>query len=312
MNTTLQRIDSLTMVAPLGLRFRDESTGDFVGDGLSVAVFEPGKPAGKTQAVANPSGVYVAHHAAGLTAIEHGRGGAEFWSNLPPKKNFVVAVTDEERRFQPFQIEVQLPERSVLTWASPFGLSPPDDTASIPLYSSPVRRVPAGMAVLRADLWDASNDLPAAWAVVEAYIDSQLITRGMADDQGRLALIFPQPAPRRFTASSPPGITSPPGATGLPLTEQTWSINLRALYERTDPPPLLPGEFEPEQQFPNLRATLSQPEATLWADPERTTPLGTVSLSYGRELILKSRPPLSMSLPTRQSVLFITPAVSPP
>lgn len=312
MNTSPQTIDSLTMVAPLGLRFRDEATGDFVGDGLNVAVYEPGKPAGKTQAVANPSGIYVAHHVAGLMAVEHGLGDAQFWSNLPPKKSFVVAVTDEARRFQPFQIDVQLPERGVLSWVSPFGPSPPDEAASIPLYSSAVRKVPAGMAVLRADLWDATNDVPAAWTVVEAYIDSQLIARGVADDQGRLALLFAQPAPRRFTAASPPTFSSPPGATGLPLTEQTWSINLRAYYQRTDPPPLLPGEFAPERQLPDLRAILSQPEANLWADPERTMTLDTVSLSYGRELILKSRPSLSISPPARQSVLFITPAVSPP
>jgi hypothetical protein len=300
------------MVAPLGLRFRDESTGELVGDGLNVAVYEPGTPSGKTHAVPNPSGIYVAHHAPGLISAEHGAGDAAFWSKLPPKKNFVVAVTDEKRRFQPFQIDVQLPERGVLNWMSPFGLSPPADAGSIPLYSSPVRKVPAGMSVLRADLWDASNDEPAAWAVVEAYLDNKLIARGIADDQGRLALIFPQPAPRRFTVSSPPTITSPPAATGLPLTDQTWSINLRAFYQRTDPPPLLPGDDAPEQQLPDLRVVLSQPEATLWADPERTEILDAVSLSYGRELNLKSRPSLSMSPPTRQSVLFITPAVSPP
>jgi hypothetical protein len=79
-----------------------------------------------------------------------------------------------------------------------------------------------------------------------------------------------------------------------------------------DPLRVFPSESAPEQELPDLRAMLSQPEATLWADSELTMPLDTVSLRYGRELIVKSRPPLSMSPPTRQSVLFITPAVSPP
>ena len=311
MNVMLQNKDTVTITAPLGLRFRDESTGELVGEGLRVAVFEPSKPAGKVQAIANPSGVYVVHHAPGLIAIEHGIGDAKFWSSLPPKRNFVVAVTDAERRFQPFQIDVQLPQRGIFNWVSPFGMSPPGSASGIPLYSSPVRKVPAGMAVVRADLWDASNDLPAAWTVVEVLVDDQLVGRGIADDQGRLAVIFPQPAPPRFTALSSPSVGSPPAVTGLPLTEQTWGLNLRALYEPMDPLPLFPGESGPEQGLPDLRAMLSQPEATLWADPELTIPLTTVSLSYGRELILKSRPALSTSPPTRESVLFITPAVSP-
>jgi hypothetical protein len=312
MNIMLRKKDTVTMVAPLGLRFRDESTGEFIGDGLRVEVFEPGKPTQKVQAIANPSGVYVVHHAPGLISVEHGAGDAKFWSNLPPKRNFVVAVTDAEWRFQPFQINVQLPERGVFNWVSPFGMSPPDMAPSIPLYSSPVRKVPAGMAALRADLWDASNNLPAAWAVVEASIDGQLVARGVADDQGRLAIIFPQPAPRRFTASSPLSIGSPPGATGTPLTEQTWLVDLRARYELMDPLPFFPGELAPEQALPDLRSILSQREATLWADSELTMPLDTMSLRYGRELILKSRPPLSMSPSARLSVLFLTSAVSPP
>jgi hypothetical protein len=304
--------DRLTIVAPLGIRFRDEVTGDFVGDGLSVAVYEPGKPAGKVQAVANPSGVYVVHHTPGLISVEHGQGDAEFWNNLPPRRSFVVAVTDTARRFQSFQVDVQLPERGILNWISPFITSPPDLAPGIPLYSTPVRTVPPGMAVLRADLWDAVSDAPAAWAVVEALINNQLVARSIADDQGRIALIFPQPAPPPFSASSPPSGGSPPASTGPPLAEQTWSIALRALYGPVNPPPSFPGERGPEQQLPDLRAMLSQPAATLWADPERTLPLDVVGLSYGRQLIVQSTPSLSLSPPARQSVLFITPAVSPP
>src|SRR5688500_17506331 len=196
--------DSLTIVAPLGIRFHDAATGDFVVDGLNVDIYKPGKPANKVHAVANPSGVYVVHHAPGVISIEHGKGDAAPWSNLPPKTGAVVAVSDVARRFQPFQVVVQLPERGFFNWASPLAVSPPDVEASIPLYSSPVRNVPAGMAVLRADLWDSSRNGPAAWAVLEAYINSQLVARGIADDQGRIALIFPQPAPRPFTSTSPP------------------------------------------------------------------------------------------------------------
>lgn len=312
MTPKVQVLESLTIVAPLGLRFRDAVTGSFVGDGLNVALYEPGKSANKVQAFANRSGVYVIHHAPGLRSFEHGRGDDDFWNNLPPTKSFVIAVTDRERRFQPFQFAAELPaRRGFFDWVSPLGASPPDAGGSIPLFSSPMRSVPGGMAVLRADLWDAADNVPAAWAVLEAKTNNQLIGRGIADDQGRIALIFPHPAPRPFAISSPP-VSSPPQATGPPLTAQIWPITLRALYEPIGPLPLLRGELGPEPQLPDLGAMLSQREATLWADTERTEPLGEVGLSHGRELILKSRPPISLSPPARQSVLFITPAGSPP
>src|SRR5215510_4927027 len=310
MNAIHPAADTLTIVAPLGIRFRDESTGEFITEGLNVAVYKPERPATRTQAVANPSGIYVVHHAPGLLDVEHGRGDARFWDEVP-RQRFVVAVTDAASRFQPFQIDVQLPERGVLNWPDSFPTSLPEPTPSLPLYSSAMRRVPPGMAVLRADLWDATNDRPAAWSVIEAYIDSQLVGRSIADDGGRIALIFPQPSPRPFTAFSPSASGSPTASTGPPLMEQTWSIELRALYGPVSSPPSLPGELLPEKQLPDLRVLLSQPEATLWADSEHTAPLHAVTLSYGRELILKSTLSLSLSR-ARQSVLFITPAVSPP
>ena len=306
MIATDQVLESLTIVAPLGLRFRDVVTGSFVGDGLKVTLYAPNKPATKVQAFANRSGVYVAHHAPGLLDFEYGAGDADFWNNLPQKKGFVIAVTDSERRFQPFQFTAELPERGIFNWVSPRGASPLPSVTSIPLYSSPVRNVPAGMCVLRADLWDATHDVPAAWAVLEAYTDSQLVARGIADDKGRIALIFPWPAPRPFAIGSPPNspVSSPPAATGRPLTEQVWLITLRALYAPSGPPPDLPGEFGPEPQLPDLSIMLSQHEALLWVDAARTEPLGEVSLHYGRA-------PTTSSPPAPLSVLFITPAGSP-
>lgn len=311
---TTQVLERLTIVAPLGLRFHDVVTDSFVGDGLNVSVYEANRPVRKVQAFANGSGVYIIHHAPGLREFENGNGDSDFWNGLPPGKSFVVAVTDDARRFQPFQFAADLPTRGLFNWVGPHSGSPPGTFPSIPLYSSPVRNVPAGMAVVRADLWDAGSDVPAAWAVLEAYTNNQLAARGIADEQGRIALIFPQPAPLPFAISSPVGspLSSPPTATGPPLTDQIWSISLRSMYGPIGPLPLLPGEHGPEPQLPDLRAMLSQPEATLWADTERTEPLDEVSLTFGRELILKSRPSISLSPPARQSVLFITPAVSPP
>jgi len=311
--TPFKPLERLTLIAPLGLRFSDEVTRSFIGDGLNVSLYEPNKPTIKVQALANRSGVYVVHKVPGMVDFDHGPGDDHFWSNPLLKRSFVVAVTDTERRFQPFQFAADLPARGIFNWTSPLGNSLPAGVPSIPLYSSPVRNVPPGMAVLRAELLDGAHQLPAAWAVLEAYINNRLVARGVADDKGRIALIFPQPAPRSFTISSPPGspISSPPAASGLPLTKQVWPITLRARYDQIAPLPLLAGVFAAEPQLPDLGVTFSQPEATLWADTECTEPLGEVALSYGRELILKSRP-TSSSPPARQSALLIKPAASPP
>jgi hypothetical protein len=168
------------------------------------------------------------------------------------------------------------------------------------------------MAVIRAELWDLAHNVAAAWAVLEGYLNNQLIARGVADEKGRIALIFPYPAPRPFVVGSPPGspVASPPIATGPPLTEQVWPITIRALYELRPALPPLVGELGLEPQLPDLDTTLSQREATLWADDLATQTLGEVSLQYGRELTLKSK--RASSPPTFRSVLFITPAGSPP
>jgi hypothetical protein len=317
MATPFITLDRLTMVAPLGLRFHDTVSGNVVGDGLSVWAYPPEKPAAKQRALGNRRGVYVLHHGYGLRGIENGDGTQLYWDNNPPSRDFVIQVSDDERRFQPFQFTATLPVRGVFEWNG-FDDSPPSARSSVPLFSSPVRNVPGGMAVIRAELWDTAVDGPAAWAVFEAYDAGRRIAQGVADEKGRVVLIFSYPAPITFASPSPPGspLGSPPVASGPPLTEQVWPLGLRALYTPVRPvsPVSSPlNSTEPDQSFPDLRFTLSQPEATLWADAALSEVLLETNLRFGRELILKSRPILGSPLSaTRDSVLFITPAVSPP
>jgi hypothetical protein len=312
MATQILQFDRLTLVAPLGLRFCDLMSGGFVGDGLDVQVYPAGSPRTRVTALANRKGVYVLHHAPGLREVEQGKGDQKYWDSPPPTKTFVVEVNDNQRRFQPFQFAASLPAKGIYKWTDAPS-SPLVASESIPLYSSPVRSVPAGMAVVRADLWDESRDAAASWAVLEASMNGQVIARGIADEQGRIALIFPYPPPRAFAISSPPGspLSSPPIASGLPLTEQVWPIQLRALYTPERPVPSPPNSFAETSALPELRFTLSQPEATIWADAECTEPLLETSLHYGQEVVLKSKAAASPPSQLRQSVLFITPAGSP-
>jgi hypothetical protein len=164
------------------------------------------------------------------------------------------------------------------------------------------------MAVVRADLWNAQANAPAAWAVVEACLDGQLHARGLSDARGSLALIFPYPKPTDSPLASP--VASPPVNKNVPLLEQTWELTLNAGYApQSAPPATSPAPL------PDLRATLDQlnaPPAVLWADLANLEELAGVTLKYGQELILKSQDSLNVSPPAPQSVLFITPAGSPP
>lgn len=308
-------LDRVTIAAPLGLRFRDAMTGAFVGDGFSVWAYPSTQPHERRPLIPNRKGVYVLHHAPGLRNFEIGKGDDEFWSNLSTKTDFVVEVRDQQDRFVPFQFTAALPARGIYQWNDTTGGSPPSGTASVPVYSSSARIAPAGIAVVRADLWDPFRDghgAGAASAVIELHDDQQLLARGIADQQGRIAILFPYPAPRSFSPASPPGsgFGSPPVATGPPLTEQVWMLRVRAFYAR-------PTESVPVSRdndvLPELRSTLSQPEAVLWADETRTEPLLETAVQYGQSRILKSRPSSTSPPATTQgSVLFITPAGSPP
>jgi hypothetical protein len=307
-------LDRLTSVAPLGLRFHDAANGTVVGDGLSVSAYPFGQPDVVRALTPNRRGVFILHHAPGLRTVENGTGDDDYWKNLPPKKDFVIEVRDEQDRFLPFQFVVALPHKGIYEWHDPLGspLSPLATTSSIPLYSSPARTVPAGMAVVRADLWDptrGANGAEAAGAVLELFENDRFVGRGIADQKGHVAVMFPYPSPKRFAQSSPPGsplgspLGSPPRVAGPALTDQVWTFRVRALYAIQSPPQTVSSAA-----LPDLHAVLSQTEAAIWDDEARTSQLSEVAVQYGQPLILRSRP-LSSPPFKGGSILFITPAV---
>jgi hypothetical protein len=157
------------------------------------------------------------------------------------------------------------------------------------------------MAVARAELWDAVQGGPASWAVLEIHYNGRFLGRGIADEMGRVAVIFPYPAPRASPFTSPLG--SPPAGSGRPLFSQEWSLELRVFYS----PPLASPLEQAEAALPDLHSALGQKQAVLWGDLALTTPVTEAVLGYGRELILRSRDD-GVSPPARASVLFITPA----
>jgi len=270
-------MDRVIRTAAFGVRFRDVATDTFVSEGLEVSLCPDSEPSSRVLATAGPSGVFSVH--------------------LERKGSFTVEVVDLLSRFVPFKFKVQLPTQGLFSWVSPSG-SPLAETSSVPIYSSATRPPLNAMAVIRADVHDAIQNQPASFAVMEAALDGRLVARGIADDRGRVALIFPYPAPVAFPASSP--VTSPVGPRGPALRDQVWPLTISVKY--------YPQAVAPDA--PDLWVILQQPLATAWADSSLTRPFSELPLRYGIESVLKSAVS-SSSPPSRRSVLLVTPAVSP-
>lgn len=305
---TFQLLERQTLIAPLGVRFWDATTGASVSDGLRVTAYPNDDRLHSTQASPNRSGTYVLHHASGLREFELSLDDPSFTDVLPPRRPFTVEVRDEQRRFLPLKFGADLPFKGL--FQLPAGL-PIDLSVSpgVPLFSSTMRTAPAGMAVLRAELYEApgvqANGItkPASWAMLEARSDGKLLSRGIADDQGRIVLIFAYPKPHDSISSfrsSPAG----PFTARIPFLKQEWAIQLEAFYE--------PGNSA--ANIPNLSDILDQASTDLFLDEALAEPLTEVTLMYGPKVFVSpSSSPLSS--PFNQvplSILFVGPAGSPP
>ena len=318
MTSSFQLLERVAHVAPFGVRFRDAVTGLQVSEGLSVeaypleAALGRARPEdevrGRRRAFPNRSGTQVLMGVPGLRGFELSDPDEEDWVASPPgASRFVFEVEDRTGRYLPFSFEARLPYRGLFVWdENPLPLeSPPAPPPSdgVPLFSAPARMPPAGMAVVRAELWDESAKSPAAHALLEARFKGRLLGRGVADEKGRVALIFPYPPPARLPQTSPPD--SPPSGGIPPLTQQEWAIDLAARYGPAGSPP----PYKP--RFPDLLTVLSQGPATLWRDAAKTEPLVAATLGYGRECFVRTEAASPVASPLEgapRAALFVTPA----
>jgi hypothetical protein len=275
--TSVTVLETLSIVTPLAVRLRDEATLTFVSDGLAARVYPPGAPELAVSGTINRSGLFVFRNLPGLRAVEQGSGDAGFWAAHPPQLDFVLEASDAAGRFLPWSLGVKLPQRSVLGLgltsppASPITIQTGGDLAYLPVWSAPSRPDPEGLGVLRAELWDADADEPAAWALIEAQAGEQRRVTGMADAGGRVMLPLPYPKP-------PVELGSPLGAGG-PITQQSWPLAFTVRYRRRAPVP----------RVPDLADVLTQPPVTAWQETSRATPWTSAVLRFGRDLVLASR-----------------------
>ena len=293
--TDVAVLERLTRVTPLGVRLLDAATGSFVTDGITADAYPRVDPERRTRALVNRSSVFVFNRLPGMNEVERGAGDEAYWAAQVPRYPFVLEVQDAQSRFLPFTLDVLLPVRRLLTFGfgSPLGspLSPPSSADRwLPIFSSPSRPLPDGMAVLRAEIvyLDGTTQRPAAWALVEARGPGQPLATGMADAGGRVFLPLAYPKPIVVLGS--------PATPRVPITAQTWPIDVTVRFARA----------ATVSAMPNLTAALTQPAATAWSDTAQTTPLTQATLRFGRDLVLAS-----LDATGTPSTLLITPAGSP-
>ncbi len=283
--------EPLGLVAPLALRFWDAVTDAPVGEGLVVWAHPSGMPWRRVRGLANRSGVYVFHDLPDIRQLEFGAGDEDYWSHLSAPRSYVVEVEDADHRFQPLRLEAKAPWRGLFPSCD---LASPPGVPRVPLFSAPNRPVPGAFAVVRAELREAETGRPAAWALTEVDVPGRNDPeRGLADREGRVAVIFPYPEPDGAISGSPPSSSS--------LFDQAWTLPVRAFYTPEDPP----------ADVPELCATLlAQNAAVLWEqDPPTGSALTSAVVRFGRETVLRSRKTADgSSLP----YLLITGGGSPP
>jgi len=304
----LEQIRTRTL---LGVRFWDRLTNAVIADGLQVTAQR--LSADLTQRLghpvvgrATPSGTIAFF---GLTATERpAETDPDLWDASPPPQWIAVEMVDLRSRFLPMSFIAQTPFRGVFsgqaTWLATDLLRPATETVwrlGVQLWSSPMRPVPPGRAMMRAQLVVGEGMTPAAYSLVQVSFvppppDEELPEEdppeeeplpppefghyGLADAQGNLALPMPYP--------QVPFQTSYPS-----LQEQRFALAISVQYD--------PNLYNPEQLrsqgrvAPDLEALLQQSAADVVSDWTVGEPLTvgeddlfTPDLRFGEPLILRT------------------------
>jgi hypothetical protein len=273
MSAKTEVIETFARVAPLGLRFWDALTRSTVGQGLMVTAYRANRPERRFGMSPNSTNTFVLQNI--NRASEFGLGDEKYWADLPAQQPWVIEVLDLEERFIPFCFEVQVAQRNLYEFSCG---SPLEKMGLVPLFSAPSRRVAGGFGKISANLGDQGRYdprrqtyAPAAWAVIEASYDGNLIGRGVADGQGAIVLYVAYPEPLN------PPVVSPPGPRKA-LTAQEWTIDLRGFYS--------PGSAA--VKFPDLCSVLKQPACGLLSILSPPADLSEAKLGFAQELVLKT------------------------
>ena len=283
--TGFRVLERVTRNASLGIRFWDSAEATSVVYGLEVEVFPRANPRARRTAPANRSGVYVAHALPGLRDFEYSDAEPDvLWATAT--RPFRVEVRDPYGRFLPMAFDADLPVRGLFTWRDPWFSPPraivlPGEEGSppqllverVPLVSSASRPLPDPLAVVRAQLRELGSNRDASWALLAAMIDGDVRGLGLADERGRVAVMFPFPEPARMTLTSPPESRN----------DFTWEVVLTAYASPSvsSPPAVVPQIADLADVF----AQLAYPRTVIESLDSPGLPL---RLTYRQELTARS------------------------
>ncbi len=275
--------ERVSLTCPLGLRCFDVATGLFVGAdvaigrvareslGLHAVAWPVDAPQQKTVGVVTPSGILAFHGLPGLRGFENSAAEGPWESPYGPR-DFQIEIIDRMGRFLPCTFAISAPERGLAVFAED-GSPPWIEAGAVPLFSAPSRMPPPGLAIVRMELRELGTRREAAWALVEVNYFSGGTTRtarGLADDKGRVLLMFAYPeGQRRAFNHSPPG-------NSRGLSQQEWTLKFAVSHEA----------FEHPEPAADYALRLTQPPSVAGRDGSPAELLSEETLHFGQELNL--------------------------
>lgn len=272
-------LEQVGIRTPVGVRFWDPVLNTQIRDGLEIEAWPASGVGKRTRAFRTNSDIYALRNLPGLRDLE--RLPLNEPASPPETRTFTIEVNDRDRRYLSVAFQAELPVQNggLLPTSTP--TSPDGGTApGFLLFSAPSRRLPTWIGVLRGELADVNTRLAIGHALVRVELPGPRFWFGLADASGRFALALQFPAPVDFLASPP--LTPRVGG----LTDSTWEISLRVFLDPSAHE-LLAGASVPDY----LRLLQQGPTEVWQVDPLLGgTPASewTQSLSYGRELIVRS------------------------
>ncbi len=268
--------ERVRVVAPLGIRFWDPALDTQVADGLNVAAFPEQRPEQRLAAYRTNSGIYAFRGLPGLRSVEY-PGADDPLASPPPVRRFFIEVADRNDRFLPALFGVDAPFAGVFPSVAPTA-SPPAGPPGFYLFSSPSRKAPSTLAVIRAQLEDAAVGGAARHAVLEVHHNGSLLQVGVADERGSVAVFMPYPA---FSDPSLVGLGSPAAI----VFRQSWDLEFRVRYQPA-------GLRWPAGPTPELRSIFAQGPASFLVSSGglSNVPVSELAaeLVFGHELVLRT------------------------
>lgn len=288
MSTLSRTPDRITRVALFGARFLDTATGAPVAEGLTVTLFPTGRPEARADAFVTRGGMFALERVPGFGTLDVGNGvdivpdlGAgdkAYWEKAAAAdRPYVVEVRDRLDRFLPVSFRTTIPT------PGPFGTGGP--ASGLPearkLFSAPARLAPPSTAVLRAELRepksaDYPDGRPLKHALVVVEYNRKLAGTGIADGDGRVAVMFSYPEP-------------PLASRGAAGNMFCWSISVKVYHAGW----AAPAANRPSK-LPDIEDLLAQEKDSLRLKvfkslaPDPVEELDVPKLELGQELVLRT------------------------